>query len=116
MIEKIVIDYLSGALAVPVAAEVPPGPPERFCTVQKTGQDERDGLLAALIAVRSTAPSKWETMQLSAAVRAAMALLRAEEINVFSARCTTEYDDTKTNPPEYGYKAVFRVVYTTERS
>ena len=55
-------------------------------------------------------------MQLSAAVRAAMALLRAEEINVFSARCTTEYDDTKTNPPEYGYKAVFRVVYTTERS
>lgn len=111
MIEKTVIDYLTDALGVPVGAEVPPGPPTSYCTVEKRNSDAADGLLLALIAVVSRAPSKWDAMNLSKQVRDAMAALRDEEPNVFSARCTTEYDSTNDKTKEYRYTAVFRVSY-----
>lgn len=111
MIEQTVIDYLSGVLDVPIGAQVPPGPPVSYCTVEKRGSGESDKLLAALIAVVSKAPSKWEAMSLSKQVRAAMKAFRDTETNVFSARYTTEYDSTNEKTKEYRYTAVFRVTY-----
>lgn len=111
MIETIVIDYLNSKLSVPVAGVTPEGPPASYCTVQRSGGDERDGLQAALIAVRSVGPSLWAAVQLSAEVKAAMAGLRDEVGSVFSCRLNTEYEDSRPKTMEHGYKAVFRITY-----
>ncbi len=115
MIEKTVIDYLNSELPVPVGPTVPAGPPASYCTVEKTGNDEADGLRAALISVRSVAPSLWEAMSLSDNVRKAMLRMRNDVVNVFSCRCSDEYQNSNTYTKECRYTAVFRVVYT-ERS
>ena len=115
MIEQTVIDYLRGQMSVPVGPQIPDGPPASYCVVSKSGSDERDGLRAALIAVRSCAPSMWEAMCLSNQVRNAMLRMREDVVNVFSARCSTEYENNSTAVKECRYVAVFRVVYT-ERS
>ena len=112
MIEDTIIDYLSSALSLPVGPQVPEGPPESYCTVERRGRDDKNKLQAALIAVRSAAPSLWEAINLSAAVREYMDLLPTLRANVFSCRCTDEYNDTDSETHEYRYAAIFRLTYT----
>lgn len=114
MIEKIVIDYLSGALAVPVGPQAPEGPPASYCTVERRGGDEKDELQAALIAVHSIAPSLWEALTLSGQVKTAMKTLRYDCADVFSCRLTSEYNNTDSRTKEYRYTAIFRVVYVDD--
>lgn len=110
MIEQTVIEYLSSALEVPVDAEIPKGPPDRYVVVEKTGSDEQDGLLWATLAVQSTAPSLYETMRLNAEVKAAMKGL-ITLTNVFRCHCETDYNFTDTRLKGRRYQAVFQIVY-----
>lgn len=112
MIEKTVIDYLGSALNVPVGPQVPPGPPAKYCTVERRGRDDKNRLQAALIAVVSAAPSLWEAMNLSEAVRGYMELLPTLRSNVFSCRCSDEYNSTDPETAEFRYTATFRLTFT----
>lgn len=111
MIETTVISYLSSALETPVSGQTPPGPPASYCTVEKRGSDENNRLKAALIAVLSTAPSLAAAAALNERVKHAMAGLPEGAANVFSCRCTTDYNNTDTRTKEPRYAAIFRVVY-----
>ena len=113
-VEKVVIDYLKEQLDVPVGPEKPGGPPDSYCMIIKTGSDEKDMLKAANIAVYSVGPTKWAAIRLNDDVKAAMRELRQDTADVFSCRCTTDYDATDTRTREYRYCAVFRVVYVDE--
>lgn len=112
MIEKTVIDHLKGALDVPVGAQTPKGPPESYVVIERTGGGERDGLKAAVLALRCTAPSVYRASTLCSDAADAMRTLPENAENVFSARVESIYNQTDTRTKEYRYTVVFRVYYT----
>lgn len=109
-IEETVIAFLAPRLTVPVAAEVPPGPPDSYVTVEKTGSREKDTLHAATIAVQSHAPKLVTAMGLNEQVKTALALLTTLP-NVFRCHCERDYNHTNTRTKERRYQAIFEIVY-----
>ena len=110
MIEKIVYDYLSEALTVPVHLEVPENPPERFVLLEKTGSGREDWVYSATIAVQSWAETLFEAAALNEQVKAAMdEIVRLPEI----CRCqlNSDYNFTDTATKRYRYQAVFDLVH-----
>lgn len=110
MIEKIVYDYLSEALTVPVRLEVPENPPERFVLLEKTGSGVENQIYSATIAVQSWAETLFEAAALNEQVKAAMdEIVRLPEI----CRCqlNSDYNFTDTATKRYRYQAVFDLVH-----
>lgn len=111
MIEKIIIDYLNDSLEVPVAAQVPAGPPESYVVLEKTGGGEKDGLRAAVLALRCVGSSLYNAIELCLAVHTAMKLLPEAAANVSGVRLESEYNQTDTRTKEYRYTGIWRVYY-----
>lgn len=110
MIEKIVYDYLSEALTVPVRLEVPENPPERFVLLEKTGSGVENHIYSTTIAVQSWAETLFETAELNEQVKAAMdEIVRLPE--VCSCRLNSDYNFTDTATKRYRYQAVFDLVH-----
>lgn len=72
MIEETLMSYLSGALAVPVQAELQADPPARIVTLNGSGVQRSNRIDTATIVLTSYAPSALEAARLNAAVMAAM--------------------------------------------
>lgn len=112
MIEKIVLDFLSAALAVPVKMEVPEQPtPSRYVVIEKTGSSKVNRIPTANIAIQScTTTSLLDAAQLNEEVKAAM-----ENIVTLAAvggcYLDTDYNFTDTSTKTYRYQAVFRITY-----
>lgn len=111
MIEKTVIDYLNFVLTPPVGAQTPEGPPSSYVVVERTGGGEKEGLSAAVLAIRCVAPSLYAAIDLCAEAGEAMKQLPERTTNVFSAYPETVYNQTDTRTKEYRYTAIFRVFY-----
>lgn len=110
MIEKIVYDYLSEALTVPVRLEVPENPPERFVLLEKTGSGVENHIYSATIAVQSWAETLFEAAELNEQVKAAMdEIVRLPEI--CRCRLNSDYNFTDTATKRYRYQAVFDIVH-----
>lgn len=110
MIEKIVYDYLSEALTVPVRLEVPENPPERFVLLEKTGSGVENHIYSATIAVQSWAETLFEAAALNEQVKEAMdCIVRLPE--VCSCRLNSDYNFTDTATKRYRYQAVFDIVH-----
>lgn len=111
MIEKTVIDYLAARLLVPVGAQTPPGPPESYVVVERTGGGEKDGLQAAVIALRCTAGSLFKAIELCNAAAEVLKTMPENVANVSSARRESTYNQTDMRTKSWRYTAIFRVYY-----
>lgn len=106
MIEQIVIDFLDGALDVPVDGEVPPAPPDTFVVVDKTGSGRENFILSATVAVQSYAPTKYAAAALNEQAKGAMdRLIELDEI--ISSRLNSDYPFPDTSTKQYRYQAVY---------
>ena len=114
MIEKTVVDYLKTRLTVPVGAQTPQGPPASYVVVERTGGGEKDGLQAAVLALRCTGSTLWSSIVLCSAAAEVLKELPDHAPNVFSARRESTYNQTDTRTKSCRYTAIFRVYYQEE--
>lgn len=114
MIEKVILDYLSEELTVPVLMELPEVPsedyptfPEQFVIIEKVGGSRRDYVNSASVALQSySTKSLYQAAQLDEAVRAAMdGILELPEIS--GMRLASNYNHTDTRTKRYRYQSVF---------
>lgn len=110
MIEKIVLDYLSTALAVPVYMEVPENPPGVFVLVEKTGSSLANRINRATLAVQSWAKTMMEAAELNEQVKATRDELDALD-GISACRLNSDYNFTDTTTKHYRYQAVFDLVF-----
>lgn len=110
MIEKIILDYLSTALDVPVYMEAPENAPESYVLTEKTGSSENNHIKEATLAIQSIAPSLYKAACLNELVKDAM----DKSISLGSiakAKRNSDYNFTDTTTKSYRYQAVYDVVY-----
>ena len=110
MIEKIVLDYLSATLSVPVYMEVPAKPPDVFVLVEKTGSSRANRVNRATLAVQSWTKTMSAAAELNAEVKAAMDGL-SELDSVSACRLNSDYNFTDITTKHYRYQAVFDLVF-----
>lgn len=110
MIEKIILDYLTEKLDVPVFVEIPNNPPDAFVLVEKTGSGRTNKINSATVAVQSYGASMYSAALLNEAVKNAM-----EEIVIVSdvskSSLNSDYNFTDTTSKKYRYQAVFDLVH-----
>lgn len=110
MIEKIILDYLSAALDVPVCMEIPQELPEKFVAVEKLGSGRSNRLYTATFAFQSNAPSLYEAACLNELVKTAMdAAIQLKEIA--RARLNSDYNFTDAEKKQYRYQAVYEITH-----
>ena len=113
MIEKLVLDYLSESLDVPVYMEEPENPPKSYLILEKTGSSEANFIASATIAGQSYAERLYKAAQLNQLVKQAM----REITNLNSVcRCNLngDYNFTDTDTKRYRYQAVFDITFYEE--
>lgn len=110
MIEIILLDYLEGALKIPVTPEYPEDPPERF-VVLRFGDTTRENLLETTVVIaESHEGSLLKAAQLNRQVKAAMdALTELPEIS--AARLASDYPAPDTKNKRYRYQAVYNITH-----
>ena len=109
-IERIIVDYLSRSLSVPVSGEVPINKPEEFVTVDKIGSGVRNHIRSATLAIQSWSMSQDSASALNDTVKAAMDGAVALDA-ISSSHCETDYNFTNTATKRHRYQAVYDVVY-----
>lgn len=110
MIEKTVLDYLSGALGEPAYMKIPEDPPRRFLYLEKTGSGERDCIYTAKLAVQSYGGSTLEAAQLNDRVKEAMKGLTALD-EVTRVKLNSDYKFPDTARKRERYQAVFDITH-----
>ena len=110
MIEKILIDYLTQELSVPVYLERPVDPPSRFVIIQKTGSTKFNHLCTATMAFQSYAETLYEAATLNVEVISAVEnSITLPEIS--AAKLNSDYNFTNTAMKQYRYQAVFNITH-----
>ena len=110
MIEKTILEYLSGMLDVPVYMEEPEEPPEQYVRLEKTGAGKYDEIRTAQIAVQSYGGTLYRTAQISALAVIAMEEL-AELPKITRSTLNSEYNFPDTATHRHRYQAVFDVTH-----
>lgn len=110
MIEQILLDYLSGKMRVPVLAEEPEEPPEKYVLVEKTGSAEEDHIQSAIVVLQSYAGSLYEAALLNQSVKTAMSDL-PELDDICSCKLNSDYNFTDTQTKRYRYQAVYDITH-----
>ena len=111
MIEKIILDYLTGA-SVTAYMEVPAGggtPP--FCIIEKTGGSEENRLRHATVAIQSYGASLYGAASLNEQIVALMGDPFLALPEIASCDLNSDYNYTDTTKKLYRYQAVFDIVY-----
>jgi len=110
MIEKIILDHLTGA-GLAAVMEVPEGgltPP--CCVIERTGGGIENQIRRATVAIQSYGASLYDAAALNEQVIAAMERL-PELPQIGACDLNSDYNYTDTTKREYRYQAVFDVVY-----
>lgn len=109
MIEKVILDYLSTALSVPVRMERDDSL-TNYVLIEKTGSGETNYIKRATIAVQSYAGTLYEAAELNEDVKEAM-----QDITLLAnvSRCAlnSDYNFTDSAKKVYRYQAVFDLVF-----
>lgn len=113
MIEKIILDWLSAELDVPVYLEEPKELPEEYVLIDKLGSAESDLVTSATIAVQSYSASLYGAAELNVKVKKAMAE-SVSQSDICRCVCTSDYNYTDTETKRYRYQAVFDITYYEE--
>lgn len=116
MIEKIVLDYLSDALSVPVYMETPADTPDdpipsEYVLIEKTGSSETNIIPSATLAIQSISNiSLYNAASLNEAAKGAMFnLITVPEVSRSSLN--SDYNFTDTTTKQYRYQAVYDITY-----
>lgn len=110
MVEKTILDYLSGVLDVPAYMERPPAEPKSYVLIEKTGSSTENYIESATLAIQSYAASMCDAAALNCRVKAAMNdSVQLPEIS--RCDCNSDYNYTDTTKKKYRYQAVFDIVY-----
>lgn len=110
MIETILLNYLEDTLKVPVWAEFPQNPPERF-VILRFGDTTRENMLeTTMVIAESYDSSLLKTAQLNQRVKAAMDAL-PELPDISAARLGADYPATDTKNKRYRYQAVYTITH-----
>lgn len=110
MIEKVVLDYLTGKLGIPVFLEMPVDVPPVFIIIEKTGGSMEDKIFSATFAVQSIAATLYQAAELNERVLTAM-LDIVELDDIFASHLNSNYNFTDPDTKLYRYQAVFNLVY-----
>lgn len=113
MVEKIMLDYLSENLTVPVFMEEPVDDLASYVVLEKTGSSEANHIPTATIAVQSYGGSLYDAASLNESVKAI--IKDAIQLDTISAiRLNSDYNFTDTTTKKYRYQALFVVTYLEE--
>lgn len=110
MIEKIILDYMSAILYVPVFMEIPAGENERYVVLKRSGRERKGSLNGANLIIDSYAPSMFEASCLNEQVKAALDELDTLD-EVSSVELATDYPLTDTTNKKYRYQAVYEIYH-----
>lgn len=110
MIEKIVLDYLSENMTVPVYMEVPENPEKPYVLIEKTGGGMENQIWTATLAVKSIANTLYAAAALNESVIETMLEIVNHE-DISACQINSNYNFTNTRTKEYRYQAVFDLVY-----
>lgn len=108
MIEKTVLDYLSGNLDYPVYMEHPVEKPDRYVVIERTGSTTSNLVEHAVLAIQSCAESLYYAAALNESVKEAMEHI-TDDTEVMAAKLNTDYNYTNTAKKQYRYQAVYQV-------
>lgn len=109
-IESVAIEYLSGAVNVPVSGDVPHPMPARFVTVERTGGGRTNKISRATLAVQSWAMTRDEAAELNETVKTAM-LNFISQNNISRCELDSDYNYTDEETERFRYQALFDLVY-----
>ena len=110
MIEKIILNYLSKKLEVPVYMEEQKEKVESYVVIEKLGSARVDRINRASFAVQSYAKSMEKAAILNEKVVGAMLkIIECEDIG--SIKLDSDYNFTDTQKKRYRYQAVFDLYY-----
>lgn len=110
MIEKIILNYLSKKLEVPVYMEEQKEKVGSYVVIEKLGSARVDRINRASFAVQSYAKSMEEAAILNEKVVDAMLkIIETEDIG--SVKLDSDYNFTDTQTKRYRYQAVFDLYY-----
>ena len=106
MIEKIIYDYLTEVLEVPVSLEVPKDPPAEYVVMEKTGSHRQNLITSSTILFRSYAPTLYKAAVLNEAVKEALdASIVLDDVT--KAKLNSDYNYTDTEKKLYRYQCVY---------
>ena len=110
MIEKLLLDYLSDILNVPVCMEAPEKNIRRFVVLEKTGSSKVNQIPTATIAAQSYGPTLYDAAQLNEEVK--IAIESATVLPEISAvRLNSDYNFTNPTTKQYRYQALYVITY-----
>lgn len=110
MIEKVILDYLSNIMEVPVSMEKNNKSIKRYILIEKTGSSRGNFINTATFVFQSYAESKYEAAKLNEQLKINMDnIIELPEIS--KSALNSDYDYTDTQTKEYRYQAVYSIVY-----
>lgn len=117
MIEKVLYDFLTEQMEVPVVMELPEVPsadyptwPDRLIVIERVGGGSVNHIESASFAIQSYGPSLYEAALLDEQVRSAMEGFPSLDL-IGSARLASNYNHTDTSTKRYRYQAVYDIYY-----
>lgn len=110
MIEKIVYDYLTARLDVPVFLDMPGNPPEKCVFVDKTGSSNENFIIKSTLAVQSYGKSLYEACSLNEQIKEVMAELNLLD-EVTLCNLNSDYNYTDMTKHRYRYQAVYEITH-----
>ena len=109
MVEIILLNYLSGALDVPVFMEEPESPPASYVVLEKTGSTRSNQIETAVMAAQSYGRSLLEAARLNVNVKQAREEAR-ELDSIGSVKLNSDYNFTDPETMRYRYQCVFNII------
>ena len=110
MIEKVILDYLTATLTVPVYMERPEEDEGEFVVIEKTGSEKNNYISRATIAIQSFGNSLYRAAEINEAVKAAIDNLIALP-EVSRSHLNSDYNFTDTTKKRYRYQAVYDITH-----
>lgn len=112
LIEIVIRDYLKSKIGVPVLAEIPAEPVERYITMQKIDGGRKNHIDAATIEFQSYAMKKSEAAKLDERVREAIfEIVYDEDSDISSVELGGNSDSTDKVNKRYRYESIFNFFY-----
>lgn len=110
MIEKILIDYISENMNIPVFMEEQIDVSCPYIVLEKTGGSESNRLQTGTFAIQCYGNTKYESASLNAKLKTKMIEITSVD-NIFKCQLNSDYDYTDTQKKKYRYQAVYNITY-----
>lgn len=110
MIEKILLDFLSSKIKVPVFMEEPEKPPKSYVLIEKIGSSNENMINNATFTVQSYGGSLYESAVLNNKIKNEMFYF-SDLPEICRCKLNSDYNYTDTATHRHRYQAVFDITY-----